>query len=125
MAKKLAKEADEERGAEIQRMEKEKFLKEKKEMEERLKRDKEERFGKKIEDIKVDVKKPNEIMNDAIKSMKKIHNCLKEPNTMKNTLELIKKCITNVKSDPSNEKFRVLKCDNKTVDNKIMKVTGG
>jgi hypothetical protein len=57
--------------------------------------------------------------------MKKIHNPLKEPGVMKASLDTLKKLLTNIRDNPSEEKFRRLKMDNKAIDTKIMKITGG
>lgn len=57
--------------------------------------------------------------------MKKIHNPLKEPGVMRATLETLRKLLINIRENPNEDKFRQLKMDNKAIDTKIMKITGG
>lgn len=57
--------------------------------------------------------------------MKKIHNPLKEPGVMRKTMETLKKLLSNIRDNPTEEKFRTLKMDNKGIQDKIMKISGG
>jgi len=97
-------------------------------MEEQLRRDKEERFGKKFSSSgkssssdKTSIEKAQQ----GVKIIKELYPDFRHPEVAENCFKLLKAYLSNLLKDPENEKFRKINKENKAFSEKISKVEGG
>jgi hypothetical protein len=115
------------REAEKRRKEKLETEKAMRAMEEQLRRDKEERFGKKFSSSGKPTtdKTPIQKAQQGIKIIKELYPDFKHPEVAENCFKLLKAYLSNVLKDPENEKFRKINKENKAFSEKVAKVEGG
>ena len=122
-AKKMAEETEHRLAVEQQMREKEKLKKEKAAMLEQLRRDKEERFGKKFagtggEAAAVETKPkltPMEQLKHSIKTVNTLYTQDTNPGVAKTCFKTFVTFCKNVLKDPSEPKFRKINLDNENV----------
>ena len=97
-------------------------------MEEQLRRDKEERFGKKFSSSgksSSSDKTPIQKAEQGVKIIKELYPAFRHPEVAENCFKLLKAYLSNLLKDPENEKFRKINKENKAFSERIGKVEGG
>jgi hypothetical protein len=120
----------------VQKREKEEFNKAKQAMLEQLRRDKEEKFGKKAggessgtaTSSSQSVQKkmePIEQVKHGIKTVKTIYTEDRQPGIAKTCFKTITVYLGNILKDPSEEKYRKINLTNEAFQKRVGKITGG
>lgn len=98
-------------------------------IEEQLRRDKEERFGKKLDATgkagAASGKTPLQKAESGVKIIKELYPDFKHPDVAENCFKLLRAYLTNLLKDPENEKFRKINKENKAFVERVRKVDGG
>ncbi|CAG9315848.1 unnamed protein product [Blepharisma stoltei] len=123
-AKRKFEEQESKRATELYLREKKKTEDELKKMHELLKKDKEARTGKKATEDAASAKPPQEKMASAIKTVKTLYPNFRNPGVAAQTLNTLKAYITNIVSNPEEEKFQRIRIENKAFQDRIAKVSG-
>ena len=124
-AKRKADEQEYKRAIEQRMREKKKVQDELKEQEEILRREKEERFGKKFASTGAAEKTPSEKIAAALKTIKTLYPNYRNPGVARTTLSTLKIYCGNILSNPHDNKYKSIKIENKAFSDRIAKVTGG
>eukprot|EP00826_Nyctotherus_ovalis_P049774 TRINITY_DN6037_c0_g4_i2.p1 TRINITY_DN6037_c0_g4~~TRINITY_DN6037_c0_g4_i2.p1 ORF type:complete len:189 (-),score=93.88 TRINITY_DN6037_c0_g4_i2:130-696(-) len=99
-------------------------------IEEQLRRDKEERFGKKFDGTgkaadTASGKTPLQKAESGVKIIKELYPEFKHPDVAENCFKLLRAYLSNLLKDPENEKFRKINKENKAFVERVRKVDGG
>lgn len=113
---------------ELDRKEKMEFLKEKKRMEELLKKEAAERAGKTYvpgEDVKVKKKPSIQAVKDGMKIVQTLYTEDRRPGVAKTCFKTFHTFCKNIIKDPEEEKYRTINLSNANVAARIGKISGG
>ena len=130
-AKERLEEASIIREADKRRKEKLETVRAMKQMEEQLRRDKEEKFGKKFSasgkplDSGKEEKKPIEKAQNAVKIIKELYPEDNHPDVAHNCFAMLKAYLGNLLKDPTNEKFKKVNKQNAMFKERVGSVQGG
>ncbi|OMJ88515.1 hypothetical protein SteCoe_9556 [Stentor coeruleus] len=123
-AKAKFEEQERKRAIDEQMRQKKKVQNELKDQQEILRREKEERFGKKFS-VNEEEKPPEERINGALKAIKTLHPNYRNPGVAKTCMITLRAYTSNILKNPEEAKFRSIKADNKAFQDRVAKVTGG
>ena len=121
-AKRKFEDQERKRAIEDQLREKKKAQNELKEAQDALRREKEEKFGKKSQEAE---KPPNERIRAALTAIKTLYPEFRNPGVARTALNTLRVYTNNIVSNPEEAKFRSIKQDNKAFQERVSKVTGG
>lgn len=113
---------------EMERKEKMEFLKEKKKMEELLRKEACERAGKKYvpgEEVKVKKKPSIQAVKDGMKIVNTLYTEERRPGVAKTCFKTFHTFCKNIHKDPTQDKFRAINLGNEKVAARIGKISGG
>jgi len=123
-AKRKMEEQERKRAIEEQMREKKKQQEELRKMQEMLKRDKQERFGK-IQTEEANEKSASERIQHSVKTIKTLYPEFRNPGVAKTCLNTLKIYLSNIQQNPSEDKFKNIRKQNKAFQERVAKVTGG
>ena len=121
-AKRKFDDQERKRAIEDQLREKKKVQNELKEAQDALRREKEEKFGKKSQEAE---KTPNERIRAALNAVKALYPEFRNPGVARTAFTTLRVYTNNIVSNPEEAKFRSIKQDNKAFQERVSKVTGG
>jgi len=128
-AKRKQEEQQRIRDLDYRKKEKMELEKEKQKMLEVLKRDKEERFGKKAGLTAEEAKKaeipPIDRVSQGIKTVKTVYTDVRNPGVANQCLKTIQTYVGNIIKNPEEEKFRRINLKNEAFHTRVGKISGG
>jgi UBX domain-containing protein 1/4 len=124
-AKRKAEEQDYKRAVEERMREKKRTQDELKQQQDIIRREKEERFGKKFDDTGAAQKTPQEKITEALKAIKTLYPSYRNPGVAKTTITTLRAYTSNLLNNPAEPKYRSIKIENKAFQERIAKVAGG
>ena len=125
MAKQTYEEAEAKRAAEARLREKRLQEKELADIKEQVRREKEARFGKAFPTDSKPQVPPREQMANALKAIKTLYPQHRAPDVARTAAATLRVYLTNLLANPSEEKFRRIRKDNRAFQDRVAKVTGG
>lgn len=125
MARQTYEEAEAKRAAEARLREKRLQEKELAEIKEQVRREKEARFGKAFPTDSKPQVPPREQMANAIKAIKTLYPQHRAPDVARTAAATLRVYLNNLLVNPSEEKFRRIRKDNRAFQDRVAKVTGG